>query len=198
SGILHPMVMTESSGGWSTRLLPIPAAASPTEPYAILTQVACPEVTKCVATGDFTESGSAKGLFAAAQNGSEWTETELNPEGAPYAHGASLSSLACPSSTVCVAVGSAAHGGVAVGLIATDMATKWTLTEAPVPGDYSLFNLFPNVSINALSCPTAGNCAAVGTYPVGELGYSRNALWTDSGGVWSAEPAPTSAEAHGT
>ncbi|MGB7051003.1 MAG: hypothetical protein WBG41_05490, partial [Acidimicrobiales bacterium] len=83
-----------------------------------------------------------------------------------------------------MAVGSYGIPGSALGLIETLSGGSWQATEAPVVTGAVAEELV------AVSCPTVGNCVATGAYKNGamdQLGF----VATESGGTWTAVPAPT-------
>ncbi len=100
----------------------------------------------------------------------------------------SLNAITCPSAGNCVVVGyytdSAGHTR---GLLLVQSSDVWSDgIEAPLPIDAGTD---PSVSINAVSCVSAGNCVAVGRYR-DSAGHSQGLLLTQSSGAWTAAKAP--------
>ncbi|HEY7485463.1 MAG TPA: hypothetical protein VH912_13450, partial [Streptosporangiaceae bacterium] len=100
---------------------------------------------------------------------------------------ATLESVACPSAGNCTVAGyytdsSAHHQGV----LFTQSSGAWSAgMKAPLPGDAGTN---PNVFVRSLSCPTVGNCVAVGSYQ-DNMGRTQGLLLIESGGSWTAETA---------
>lgn len=112
----------------------------------------------------------------------------------PVPHGAgdgdaSLSQVACATATFCAATGGYFDAaGNAQGLLETLSSGKWTAQQAPLPADAALEGE-EGVVMSAVSCPAAGTCVAVGSYPASEVG-DRGLIETYSGGTWTVTQAP--------
>jgi hypothetical protein len=196
SGGDHGLIDTLSAGAWTATAVPvsglIPAAAS----QVVLHQVSCPVTGSCAATGGYVDSsGHRQGLLASLANGT-WTVTtaptsSLNP--GPWTSPAlTFTSLSCPAAGSCFAVGSY----IAVpdrqdGLIATLAGGTWSAVTAPVSGLSPPPNLnAPDImNLNAVSCPAAGSCVAVGVYQ--DTSNNRDGFAeTLSGGTWAPASIP--------
>jgi hypothetical protein len=107
---------------------------------------------------------------------------------------ASLYQVSCPAAGSCTAVGSYVdNAGHAQGLLLNESAGSVTGSlRAPLPADAGAN---PDESVNAVSCPSVGNCGAVGTY--NDQGTNRQGLLlTESSGAWApALRAPLPADA---
>jgi hypothetical protein len=196
SGSLHPLIDTLSGGTWTAADLPVgglsPAAAS----NVILALVSCPVTGTCAAAGSYNDtSGHRQGLLASLANGT-WTgvtapTSALNP--GPWTSPAlTFSSLSCPAAGSCFAVGSyLAVPDKQDGLIATLANGTWSGTTAPVSGltPPAGTNTGDSVNLNAVSCPAAGSCVAVGVYQ--DTSNNRDGFTeTLSGGTWSPADIP--------
>ncbi|MFZ2055830.1 MAG: hypothetical protein WAV54_00270, partial [Acidimicrobiales bacterium] len=73
----------------------------------------------------------------------------------------------------------------------TESSGTWTDPEAPLPAGAGTD---PDVVPNSVSCPSAGDCAAVGYY-TDSSGYHQGLLLTESSGTWTATEAPLPAGA---
>ena len=109
SGNKQSLLLTGSGTSWTAAEAPLPADAdvgTDPEPEPDLNSVACPSASSCVVAGLYTDESSAslQGLLLTG-SGTSWTATETPlPAGADP--GAGLWSVACPSASSCVAVGS--------------------------------------------------------------------------------------------
>jgi hypothetical protein len=85
------------------------------------------------------------------------------PSGATGLPNGFLPALSCPSAGNCSAGGSYSEGsGNVQGLILSEVKGVWkTPTRLPPPSHAAAD---PSLTINSLSCATAGNCAAVGSF----------------------------------
>ena len=198
SGSIHGMIDTLSAGAWTATTVPVsglnPAAAS----QVVLHQVSCPVTGSCAATGGYVDtSGHRQGLLASLAGGT-WTVTTaptsgLNP--GPWTNPApTFTSLSCPAAGSCVAVGSyLAVPDKQDGLVATLANGTWSDTTAPVSGlnPPAGTNAADIVNLNAVSCPAAGSCVAVGVYQ--DTSNNRDGFAeTLSGGTWAPASIPLS------
>lgn len=102
------------------------------------------------------------------------------------APGVDLVSIACPSSRVCVAVGSYdTSAGYQAGLLLTDRSGSWTAAKAPMPRDYTARS---KVSLTSVACLSAARCVAVGSY--GSAKGIHGVLLSGLGRTWKAATAP--------
>ncbi|MGH9030030.1 MAG: protein kinase domain-containing protein, partial [Acidimicrobiales bacterium] len=91
----------------------------------------------------------------------------------------------CPAVGSCVVVGFYVDvSGGSEGFIATLSSGSWTVITAPLNGLGIPAATNPNASLNAVSCPAAGSCVAVGTYSGGGL------IEALTGGAWAPTSAP--------
>ena len=105
-GIVH--APTGGVPNWTAAKAPTPPNANSTNPEAYLNLVACPSATSCVAFGGYDDSsGNADGLLLTGA-GTSWNAAEAPlpaNAGTQLDSGVTFESVACPSSTVCVAAG---------------------------------------------------------------------------------------------
>lgn len=152
---------------------PLPAGAKK-KGWVSLTQVVCPSVTGCVATGYYNHVPGSTfiRMFALHERGGKWT-----PETTPR-NSASSSALTCRSVGSCVAL---SWRG-----ILTQTGKRWTPSPVQLPS--ATDTIFPTMtSIRAVSCGSPGNCAAVGKYVTGVqgVGFMDHVLLVErSSGTW--------------
>jgi hypothetical protein len=139
--------------------------------------VSCAAAKSCVAVGsDFTNSGGA--TIAEAWNGSKWTLSRP-PEPKGSVVGA-LTTVSCPSTVRCIAVGS--WGTNTAGFALADSWNGKTWTRTPVPASAVAKQ---DAALTGVSCPSAGSCVAVGTGATGRKGglVSFSEFW--NGRTWA-------------
>jgi hypothetical protein len=167
------------------------AASTPTTPTATptpTTSTATPTPTTPTATPTSTQTSSPPVSFG-------WTAGEAPlPAGAASNPGVGLGSVACPSASSCVAVGSYFDSsGNYQGLLLTGSGTSWTAAEAPLPAGAAAD---PGASLGSVACPSASSCVAAGIY-TDPSGNWHVLLLTGSGTSWTATEAPLPAGAAG-
>jgi hypothetical protein len=192
SGASREMVLSQSHGAWTgaRQLLPSPATAS-----LSLSSLACRTASSCVAVGSqegspSTEVSSSHPVVVSETVGSWGPSHEIAlPASASRARSATLSSVACPASGSCTAVGS--YELEAVGsnppadraIVAGESAGVW--------GGASAIALAPRVSgaggeeLRSVACPAPGSCVAVGSYE-DRHGDDHPIALGESDGVWGA------------
>jgi ASPM-SPD-2-Hydin domain-containing protein len=129
-----------------------------------------------------------------AFGGSAWRATTLPDPG----QNAILSSVSCPASGICVAVGSYhdSSTGVSYGLIESLSGGTWTASAPPLSGlnPFATTNPGNNGLVSELdlvSCPASDWCVATGEYQ-DSSGNLQGMVETFSNGAWTATTAPSS------
>lgn len=98
--------------------------------------------------------------------------------------------LSCPSASYCAGVGTYTDSsGNQDGELLTWSGGTWTAVQAPLPADAT----GSYATLNAVSCPSASYCLAVGNYQSTSL-YRAGLLLSWSGGKWTAAAAPGPAD----
>lgn len=148
---------------------------------ADLLAVSCPSTTRCFAVGYLGQNGGGRAgaaIVTTADGGATWTHQVPPTIWGPGVSG-DLEAIACPSTTVCFAVGLASgHGGVIIGT--TDGGATW-----------SLLTTMPTVSMGTpgIACPSTTECFALGSS--GLSGYpSQLEATTDGGSTWNSVALP--------
>ncbi len=151
--------------------------SDPAMTTGVLSAVACPSATTCLAVG----SGPSQGAVAVASvTGSVATWGALEPSSGDAGNFFAWSAIACPSATTCLAVG--ADDANAVITVATLSAGTWSWTPTTeLPNDASGAG-----SLAAIACPSATTCLAVGA-DGNSVGIATVATATAGGWTWSPE-----------
>ena len=134
------------------------AEAAGTVPTGILRSVSCSSATECVAVGSgFGGAPGTQLALAERWNGTSWT---VQPTHSPRAAvSSSLSGVSCPSSSMCVAVGSwTTSTGHTFVLSERWNGVSWAVQAIPSPRERT------NPSLSGVSCASAKACMAVGRY----------------------------------
>jgi hypothetical protein len=183
------LIFTQTNGAWAPGIrAPLPANAAST-PFADVYSVSCPSALNCTAAGTYADtSGSGQGLLLTETNGSWATGTEASLPGNAtlrVSQFVRLSSVSCPSAGNCAAVGTYTDtAGSGQGLLLTETNGSWaTGSEALLPAN-ALRTKRQMAGLTSISCPTAGNCTAIGTY-FDSSSNLRGLLLSEHGGVWA-------------
>jgi len=177
SGQYQAFVVDETAGIWGTAEA-VPGLAA--NPDVTASAVSCASAGNCAAGG--SDGGQA---FVVDETGGTWgTAQELS--------GLGVDAVSCPSPGNCTATGQVVtqysaynHGAVPQAFVVDEISGTWGTpkllagTLPPLPGgSYQTGSMFSSVS-----CPSAGNCVAVGDI------YPNNApviMAEESGGSWGA------------
>jgi hypothetical protein len=168
--------LSGTAWSWSTVGV-IPADASG---QGLLSGIACPTSTTCIAVGGDKGGPSANGVYSMGTfSGGSWSWTaERNTPSDPNGGGV-LYAITCVSRTECVAGGSDHNWhGVAVSITYSSGVWSWG-SETMVPRETS----GDSGRILALSCPSTTLCVGVGDNTVNGAGSFT--IGTKTGGSWS-------------
>src|SRR5271165_543193 len=198
------LIETLSLGTWTATVAPEPANAgtdAASTQLAGLQAVTCPSVGSCVAVGFYNDANGYSVGLVETLSGGTWTATQL-PEpanagtDATFRQFANTFSISCLSVASCVAVGEYEDSSANyAGLIEALSGGTWTATQAPEPANAGNDAGFDQYAVvNAVTCPAAGTCVAVGVY--WDTNFGNDPLVdTLSGGTWTATEAPVPAGA---
>ena len=105
SGNFQGLLLSPTGSAWKAIRAPLPAnAASAANPT--FAAVACAAVSRCTATGEYTDTSGHQQGFAVTRSGSIWSAAETPvPAGANANPSVSLSALACPAVSRCAVLG---------------------------------------------------------------------------------------------
>jgi hypothetical protein len=165
-----------------------------------LSSVSCPSVGECVAVGEYqTRAAFERGLIL-TETGGVWQTGIAAPVPADTGGESTLESVSCPSVGNCAAVGTyrltADHHSSLEGLLVTEHGGRWTSSRAALPADaHSSSNAGKpyswtpqRVTLESVSCPSAGNCSAVGEYKDANSqrgeSHSQGLLLSERSGAW--------------
>ena len=145
-------------------------------PIAFFNAVSCTSAGNCVGVGRYTDSSDQGQAMAATEtDGTFGQATEVS---APANTEPELFGVSCTSAGNCVSVGT--YGGLAMEVTETGGAFGQA-TEVSAPS-----NAFSDsmAVLNGVSCPSAGNCVAVGSY-LDSSGLTQAMEATETGGTFA-------------
>ncbi len=164
SGHSQGLLLSETSGTWATGVeASLPANANNTG--AGLGEVSCASAGNCTAVGGYTDSsGHYQGLLLTETSGMWAAGVEASlPANANTSPNASVFSVSCASAGNCTAVGEYEDSsGHSQGLLFSETSGTWAAgVEASLPANAGTN---PDARLDSVSCASAGNCTAVGSY----------------------------------
>ena len=184
SGHYQGLLLTETAGTWTAGVEASLPANAGADPLVSISSVSCASAGNCSAVGEYTDSSSHKqGLLLTETAGTWVTGVEASlPANAASSPAVVLRAVSCASAGNCSAVGHYRDSsGHTQGLLLTETAGTWLAVEAMLPAGASSG---PGVSLNSVSCASAGSCSAVGTY-FDLSGHTQGLLLTESAGTWA-------------
>jgi hypothetical protein len=176
-----------STPGPASRAENLPGLAALNHGRAQVNALSCPSAGDCALGGYYTDSTGHSQAFLASQAGGRWARATEVPGTAELNIGdsAQLMALSCASAGNCVAGGYYASSHGQQGFLIAENRGTWDRAR-PVPGLAAL-NSGGLASVTALSCASAGNCAAAGSYVSGS--HMPAFVVTETHGRWgTAQP----------
>ncbi len=168
SGHAEVFAITQTRGRWGAgRELPGTTALGLGRSLST-TALSCGAPGNCTAFGSYRGPGNRFQAFLDSQRGGRWRPArEIPGTGALNAGGrAAVLSASCSSGANCTAVGTYLDGsGHNRAFVVDEAAGAWGVAR-PVPG--IALSTDESAVLVSLSCASAGNCAAGGSYLVGE------------------------------
>jgi hypothetical protein len=150
---------SQKNGRWSN-VVAVPAAVMPNgENYAQLGAISCWSPRNCAAVGSYVDGdGNNVDPTVATERYGRWSAITAMAGAGGYGQGNSVS---CPSAGNCAAGGS--HGGIA--FLVSDRKDRWG--AAFEPAGLAALDKGQNSYVSSVSCSSAGNCGAGGSYTDG-------------------------------
>ena len=176
---------------WSAVRTPAPAGTGSTS-QNVLTDVTCISAGNCWATGYFGKAKSSTLNQVLHWNGKAWSRVRVpEPGGTGKQAESRLQSVRCPTSSRCLAVGSAtkdANGGAELNQALTWAGRSWTSQRVPEPGTGSQ----RADMLAGLGCGARNSCFAVG-----QAGFSGDRIFNVvlhwNGRSWARQYPPQQA-----
>jgi hypothetical protein len=194
-------VVDETNGTWGTAMQ-VPGTTIPNGMHlADVSSIACPTAGNCVAGGSYFGSAGPTPFVVSEVDGTWGTAQDLPGMSSLNigGDGAGVDSVSCASAGNCTAGGtySESAGAEFQPFVVDETDGTWG-TAIEVPGMSGL-NIGHDGHLTAVSCRTAGNCAAVGFYQ--DASFRPQAFVVDErNGTWSTAvkvPGTTALETGG-
>jgi hypothetical protein len=187
AGHRQAFVASEQDGTWQPAIEVPGTGALNKGGIAEVTSVSCASAGNCAAGGTYTDapdpSDHTQVFVAGERNGTWQPAIEIPGSGALNAGGfASVTSVSCGSEGNCAAGGSYLNsaGGRTEAFVDSEQNGTWR-TAIEVPGS-SVLNKGFGAAVTSVSCASAGNCAAGGTY--NGPGYIEAFVASERDGSW--------------
>jgi hypothetical protein len=183
SGHEQGLLLTESSDTWVATKAKLPNGAG-ANPSTGLSSLSCASAGNCTAVGYYEDtSAHYQGLLITQRSGAWGNGVKVTlPAGAATDPEAGIPAVSCASAGNCTAVGgyndTSGHGQV---VLLTETSGKWAAGVKALLPTGAAAN--PNGEMDSVSCPSAGNCAAIGTYADGS--GTQGLLLTQTDGTWA-------------
>jgi Divergent InlB B-repeat domain/PASTA domain len=184
------LLLTETAGSWSTGVEATLPANADTSQGSDLSTVSCTSLGNCSAAGGYADDSDHQQLMFISETAGSWTigvEAKL-PSNSAASPLANILAISCGSVGNCAAVGNYRdNSGNEWPLLLTQTAGTWADGTEPALPANAAGDPFGGASLDSVSCPSAGNCSAVGSYnaAVGDSTNGQNLLLTESAGSWS-------------
>ena len=183
SGRLQAFVVSQTGGTWGTAI-EVPGFAALNHGAADIFSVSCGSAGNCSAAGDYQDGSHHGQAFVVSQAGGTWGTAIEVPGTAALNRGgqASLDSVSCGSAGNCSAGGLYLdNSGHFQAFVVSQAGGTWH-TAIEVPGTAAL-NRGGQASLDSVSCASAGNCSAGGSYADGSR-RSQAFVVSQTGGTW--------------
>jgi hypothetical protein len=179
----QPMAESWDGTAWALETVPNPHA----ENGSSATAVSCSRPSACTAGAEFGFGDVDQSVYALRWDGTDWAQqTQPNPTGQSANY---ESSVSCPTSSACTAVGSWTNIG-SLALAERWNGTKWVRQTVAQPEGSA------QSEFGGVTCTGAFSCVAVGTSSTNLNGVPTTTLaeqWHGTG--WTAVPTPNPAGA---
>jgi len=177
-------VVSETNGTWGNAIEVPGSGTLNAGGNAAIFSVSCPSAGNCAAGGFYRDgSGHGQAFVVRETNGTWGKAIEVPGSGALNAGGeASVDSVSCPSAGNCAAGGDYRDGsGHEQAFVVRETNGTWG-KAIEVPGSGTL-NFGGDANTDSVSCATAGNCTAAGSYTDGG-GQAQAFVARETNGTW--------------
>jgi hypothetical protein len=184
-GHVQAFVARERKGRWGEAIEVPGTGALNRGGNAQVTQVACARTSVCVAVGSYTNQGDGGEYFTATERNGRWRTAAQVP--VPALGGVGINAAWCAPGGLCAAAGGFTDSGGAIQLwIETETHGRWQ-PALEVPGIAAL-NVGGYATVDAVTCASAGNCAAGGQYATTARPnpFLEPFVVTETNGSWGA------------
>ena len=161
----HAGHLASSAASWGNAIEVPGNAALNAGGYSQVSSVSCPSTGNCSAGGGYVDSSSSSQAFVVSQVNSTWgTAIEVPGTGSLNAGGnAQVNSVSCATAGNCGAGGSYTDASANTQAFVANQVNGIWGNAREVPGTAAL-NAGGFAQVNSVSCGSAGNCSAGGSY----------------------------------
>jgi hypothetical protein len=188
SGHYQAFVVDETGGSWGSAIEVPGSAALNSGGNAEVQSVSCPTAGNCSAAGYYKDGSGHYQAFVVDETGGSWGSAIEVPGSATLNSGgyAGVNWVSCATAGNCAAGGDYTNGsGHSQAFVVNETSGSWG-SASEVPGSATL-NSGGKAGVYSVSCPTAGNCAAVGSY---RNGFGQQAFGVnETNGTWGKATA---------
>jgi hypothetical protein len=186
SGHVQGFVATERDGEWGAAIEVPGLGALNTDGDAGVFSVSCGSAGNCAAVGHYADSRYAIQGFVATERDGRWGAATGVPGLAALSRGGggNVVSVSCASAGNCAAGGTYEDHRGLQGFVVTERDGVWG-RAIEVPGLAALNAVSGEAFVSSVSCASAGNCAAGGTY-TDHHGHRQGFVAAERDGVWGA------------
>ena len=185
TGAQQAFVVDEANGHWQNAIEVPGTEILNTGRTASVHSVSCAAPGNCIAGGSYMQNGLGQQAFVASEVNGAWHTAELVPGSAKLNKGGGgvITSVSCTAPGNCGAGGSYNDAsGASQALVVTQVNGVWR-SAIEVPGTQAL-NKGGNATVNKVSCPSTGNCTAVGAFAVGPYPRQQAFVVSEVNGTW--------------
>jgi hypothetical protein len=178
-------VASEKNGHWRTAIEVPGLGALNKSGLAEVNDVSCASAGNCAAGGDYLSDGRHQAFVVNERSGQWGQAIKVTGFGR---HGAEVLTVSCPSLGNCDAGGDYTNTFGHQGFVVSERNGRWG-QELPVPGLGTL-NKGGAAYVFSVSCASAGNCTAGGSYSYNEdSGASLGFLVSEQNSRWGQATA---------
>ena len=176
-------VVSQANGTWGAAIEVPGTAALNQGGNAFITSVSCASADNCSAGGYYRDGFSQRQAFVVNQANGTWHTAIKVPVAAALRHGnASITSVSCGSAGNCSAGGEYLDNSRGHQAFVVSQANGTWGAAIEVPGTAAL-NQGGNAYITSVSCASAGNCSAGGSY-IDSSGHRQAFVVNQVNGTW--------------
>jgi hypothetical protein len=185
SGDRQAFVANEVRGIWQP-LVEVLSTEFLSDENAEVLSISCPSAGNCAIGGDYFDGSGHRQAYVGSERNGDW-EASLEVPGTPALNGggnAQVASVSCASAGNCAAGGYYyGGGGNREAFVVSEKNATWSNAKE-VAG---ALNTDGFAEVNAISCPTAGNCGVGGLYDAKTHGgLTESFVVSEKNGAWSS------------
>jgi hypothetical protein len=182
SNFSHVFVVSETNGTWGTAIK-MPGLNTLNMHKATVFSVSCASAGNCAAGGFYIDGSDHEQAFVASETNGTWRKAIEVPGTSTLNAGgnATVHSVSCATAGNCAAVGRYNDGSGVQAFLVSETNGTWG-NAIKVPG-LAMVNLGGYADAFSVSCATAGNCAAGGTY-TNASGNQQEFVISETNGTW--------------